>query len=136
MVDRGLEELRDVLGKLAVGGVVEPAEFRYATDELDEAQGDEVLQRRSVVREVPQDVIPYVYALGDREVVPVRRDQLRQAVRRHQQGVLGFGPVEDVLALGDERRRRLEAQESRLRLLARYLLDPTRAGLAGVQRLA
>ena len=80
MIDRGREELLNVCGQLAVGLVVEPPELGDATNELDEGGDDEVLEGRSLVGQVAQDVVAYVDPLGDGEVVPVGGDELREGV--------------------------------------------------------
>ncbi len=118
MLHRGLEKFRNVLGQFSMRGVVEPSQFRDATDQLDETQRDKVLQRGSVVCQIPQDVVSNIDPLGDGEVIPMGGNELGEAVRGHQQRVLGFGSVEDVLALGYEGGGALEAQETGLGLLA------------------
>ena len=127
MIDGGLEELGNVVGQFAVGLVVEPTQLGDATDELDEGGNDKVLEGRTLVGQVAQDVVAYVDPLGHGEVVPVGGDELREGVGRDEAGVVRLGVVEDVLALGDVVRRRLEAEEAGL------CLGP-RDGLAGFRR--
>jgi len=127
MIDGGLEELGNVVGQFAVGLVVEPPELGDAANELDEGGNDEVLEGRALVGQVAQDVVAYVDPLGHGEVVPVGGDELREGVGRDEAGIVRLGVVEDVLALGDVVRRRLEAEEAGLRL-------GPRDGLAGFRR--
>lgn len=137
VIDGGLEELGNVVGQFAVGLVVEPAELGDAADELDEGGNDKVLEGRTLVGQVAQDVVAYVDPLGDGEVVPVGGDELREGVGRDEAGVVRLGVVEDVLALGDVVRRRLEAEKAGLCLGPRYgLAGFRRAGGPRVQGLA
>lgn len=124
MIDGGLEELGNVVGQFTVSLVVEPTQLGDATDELDEGGNDKVLKGRTLVGQVAQDVVAYVDPLGHGEVVPVGGDELREGVGRDEAGVVRLGVVEDVLALGDVVRRRLEAEEAGLCL-------GSRDGLAG-----
>ncbi len=88
MVDGGLQELGNILGQLAMRGVIEPSEFGNATDQLDEGGNDKVLQRGALVGKVGEDVVADVDALGDGEVVPVGGDEVRERIGGDESGVV------------------------------------------------
>jgi hypothetical protein len=102
VIHRRLQKLGNILRELAMRGVIEPSQLGDTANELDERERDKVLQRRSVVGQIAQDVIANVDALGYGKVVPMRGDEFGEAVGCHEQRVLGVGAIEDVLTLGDE----------------------------------
>lgn len=118
MIHRRLQKLGNILRELAMSGVIEPSQLGNTTNELDERQRDKVLQRRAVVGQIAQYVIPYVDALGYGKVVPVRGDEFREAVGCHEQRVLRVRAIEDVLTLGDEGGGGLEGEEAGLGFFA------------------
>jgi len=101
MIDCGLQEFGHIVGQIPVGWVIEPSQLGNATNQFDEGQDEKILQRWTLVRQVPQDIVPNVNPLWNGETVPMDGDELNETVRGHQSSVLRIGIVQNVLTLGN-----------------------------------
>ena len=132
-----LQKLLDIVGQFSMNRVVKPAKFGNAADKLDQTGHDKILQLRSVVGKIREDVVANVNALRYREGVPVCRDEFGEGVGGDQSGKLRLGVVQNILTLWNVLGGLLEAHESLLRLVAADLFTIfARGGHARVERLA
>ena len=101
MIHGSLQKLGHIIRQLPMGLIIKPPQFRNSTHEFNQRSHDKVRQRRSLVGEVGQDIVPNVNALGDGEIVPVGGDEVREGVGGHEACVVRGRVVKDELTLGD-----------------------------------
>lgn len=128
----GLQKFGDVLRQITVRRIVKPAQFGNATNQFDEGKYQKVLQLRSFVGQISQNVVANVDPLRHGKRIPMRRNELNETVGSHQAGVLRGGIVQNILTLWNVLRIGLQRQQPLLCILAR---DRTRLQFRGHARV-